>query len=133
MLPRKNYDLFDEIFNDTFFKNESKTMKTDIRENENNYIIDIDLPGYDKENIKIMLEEGYLTVTAETKETNDQTGKYVKKERYYGTSKRSFYIGENIEVEEIKANFKNGILSLQIPKKEPEEELPNKKYIEIED
>ena len=50
MLPRKNYDLFDEIFNDTFFKNESKTMKTDIRENENNYIIDIDLPGIDKEN-----------------------------------------------------------------------------------
>ncbi len=130
---RRDFDLFDDIFKDPFFNNESKIMKTDIRENDNNYIIDIDLPGYEKENIEIEIDNGYLNVSAkESVNNNSNDGKYLKKERYYGECKRSFYIGEDVEVEDIKANFKNGILKLEVPK-EKEKEIKNKKYIQIED
>lgn len=135
LVPRSNFDLFDDIFNDSFFnRNDSKVMKTDIKERENSYIIDIDLPGFDKDNIKIDITDGYLTISAKLSEekNDDKNEKYVRRERYFGECSRSFYVGENIDADSIKATFKKGILSLEIPKVE-EEKLPDKKYIEIEE
>lgn len=112
----------------------SRLMKTDIKEKKNEYIIDIDLPGYDKEEIKLEIQDGYLTVHASVnKEENDEEkGRFVRKERYSGACSRSFYVGEDITEEEIKAKFKNGTLTIVVPKKEDKKELPSKKYIEIE-
>ena len=110
-------------------------MKTDIKEKKDKYLIDIELPGYEKENIKIDVEDGYLTVHAEidsNKEEKDE-GKFVRKERYMGSCSRSFYVGDEVKSEDIKASFKNGMLKLEIPKKEEQKELPEKKYVEIED
>lgn len=136
MIPRRrDFDLFDEMFRDPFFnEGESKLMKTDIKEKKDKYIIDIDLPGYEKEGIKIEIQDGYLTVHASiNKEENDEEkGKYVRKERYAGECSRSFYIGDNIKEEDIKAKFKNGTLTLEIPKKEERKQLPDTKYIPIE-
>ena len=138
MIPRKrsDFDLFDEMFKDPFFitERESKFMKTDIKEKEKEYLIEMDLPGYEKENIKIEIENGYLTVQANRSESKEEKeeGKFVRKERYSGECSRSFYIGEDVKEEEIKASFKNGILKLVVPKKGTEKELPEKKYIEIE-
>ena len=138
MIPRRrnDFDLFEDMFRDPFFtESESKTMKTDIREKGDKYLIDIDLPGYDKENIKISVEDGYLTVQA-TIDSNDEEkekGKFVRRERSMGTCSRSFYVGEDVKSEDIKATFKRGILRLEVPKKEDKKELPEKKYIEIED
>ena len=137
MIPRRNdFDLFGEMFRDPFFtENENKIMKTDIREKKDKYLIDIDLPGYDKENIKIEVEDGYLTVQAtidsNTEEKDEE--KFVRRERYMGTCSRSFYVGEDVKSEEIKATFKKGILRLEVPKKEEKQELSEKKYVEIED
>lgn len=136
MIPKRNdFDLLEDMFFDPFFRtNENKMMKTDIKEHENNYTIDVDLPGYDKENIKVAIEDGYLTVHATMDNSNEDTekGKFVRRERYFGECSRSFYVGENIEVEDIKASFKNGTLTLEIPKKEEKKELPEKKYVQIE-
>ena len=137
MIPRRNhFDLFDEMFRDPFFEgSESKVMKTDIKEKKDKYIIDIDLPGYDKEDIKMEISDGYLTVHASVnKEVDDEKekGKYVRKERYVGECSRSFYVGENVKEEEIKAKFKNGTLTIEVPKKDEKKELPDKKYIPIE-
>ena len=138
MIPRRRneFDLFEDMFRDPFFtESESKTMKTDIREKGDKYLIDIDLPGYDKENIKISVEDGYLTVqaTIDSNEEEKEKGKFVRRERYMGTCSRSFYVGEDVKSEDIKATFKKGILRLEVPKKEDRKELPEKKYIEIED
>ncbi len=137
MIPRRNhFDLFDEMFRDPFFEgSESKVMKTDIKEKKDKYLIDIDLPGYDKEDIKMEISDGYLTVHASVnKEVDDEKekGKYVRKERYVGECSRSFYVGENVKEEEIKAKFKNGTLTIEVPKKDDKKELPEKKYIPIE-
>lgn len=134
MIPKRNFDLFEDMFKDPFFKGENKLMKTDIKENENNYIIDIEMPGYDKDNIKIEVEDGYLNVFASINEDKDNSeGEYLRKERYYGECSRSFYVGDNIEVEDVKANFKNGILKLTVPKKEEKKDIPEKKYVQIDD
>ena len=136
MIPKKNdFDLLEDMFFDPFFRtNENKMMKTDIKEHENSYTIDVDLPGYDKENIKVAIDDGYLTVHATMDNSNEDTekGKFVRRERYFGECSRSFYVGDNIEVEDIKASFKNGTLTLEIPKKEEKKELPEKKYVQIE-
>ena len=137
MIPRRNhFDLFDEMFRDPFFEgSESKVMKTDIKEKKDKYLIDIDLPGYEKENIKMEISDGYLTVHASVnKEVDDEKekGKYVRKERYVGECSRSFYVGENVSEDEIKAKFKNGTLTIEVPKKDDKKELPEKKYIPIE-
>ena len=137
MIPRRNhFDLFDEMFRDQFFDgSESKVMKTDIKEKKDKYLIDIDLPGYEKEDIKMEISDGYLTVHASVnKEVDDEKekGKYVRKERYVGECSRSFYVGENVKEEEIKAKFKNGTLTIEVPKKDDKKELPEKKYIPIE-
>ena len=108
MVPRRNgFDIFDEVFNDPFFtKKESKLMKTDVREKDGNYVLDIDLPGYDKNDIKIELTDGYLTVTAsrtEHKEEKEKHNKYIHQERFFGECSRSYYAGENVKEEDIKA------------------------------
>ena len=131
MIPRRHdFDLFDDMFRDPFFnESESKLMKTDIKEKKDKYLIDIDLPGYDKDNIKIEIQDGYLTIHASINKENDdeEKGKYVRKERYVGECSRSFYVGENIKEEDIKAKFKNGTLTLEIPKKEEKKQLSDKK------
>ena len=136
LVPRNDFDLFDDIFRDPFFtRNENKMMKTDIRENKDNYVIDVDLPGFDKKDIKIDVTDGYLTINAKvSNEANDkEKGKYIRKERYYGECSRSFYVGEGVKSDDIKASFKNGILSLELPKVEESKKAPEKKYIEISD
>ena len=132
MIPRRrDFDLLDDMFGGVFFnEGESKLMKTDIKEKKDEYVIDIDLPGYEKEGIKLNIQDGYLTVNKEEKD--EEKGKFVRKERYSGECSRSFYVGENVTENEIKAKFKNGTLTIEIPKKEEKKELPEKKYIPIE-
>ena len=137
MIPRKRneFDLFRDFFDgdDFFSRRESTIMKTDIKEKKDKYIIEMDLPGYEKENINLMLKEGYLEVSAEVKkeENSEDKEKFVHKERYYGHCSRSFYVGEQIKEEDVNAEFKNGILKICIPKKEERKELPEAKHIEI--
>lgn len=136
LIPRDNFDLFDDIFTDPFFKrNDNKLMRTDIKEHDDNYVISVDLPGYDKENIKVDITDGYLTVSAKTDSENneEEKGKYVRRERYFGECSRSFYVGDDISVEDVDASFKNGTLVMEIPKMDSKKELPEKKYIEIKD
>ena len=137
LMPRRDFDLFgDDFFKDDFFKGEKNNlMKTDIKETDNSYILDIDLPGYKKEDIKVDITDGYLTINAKTSnEVNEEEkGKFVRRERFTGECTRSFYVGEDIKEEEIKASFKNGILNLEVPKINPEEKKSDKKYIEIDD
>lgn len=137
MIPkREDLDFFGDLFHDPFFRGkENMVMKTDIKEKKDMYVIDIDLPGFEKENIKMSIEEGYLTVSATTTEEKEETEEenIVCKERYSGSCSRSFYVGEDIKSEDITASFKNGILKVQIPKKEENKEIPEKKYIEIGD
>ena len=136
MIPRRHdFDLWDEMFRDPFFtEGESKLMKTDIKEKKDKYLIDIDLPGYDKEGIKIEIQDGYLTVHAKVNKEDDdkEKGKFVRKERYVGECSRSFYVGDAVKEEDIKAKFKNGTLTIEVPKKEEHKELEEKKYIPIE-
>ena len=135
MIPRRNgngVDIFDEVFNDPFFsEKENKIMKTDVKEKDGSYILEIDIPGYDKEDIQIELQDGYVTVTAtKNEEKEDKHAKYLKRERFSGMCSRSYYAGENITEEDIKANFKNGILTITFPK-ETEKKIEQKKYIPI--
>lgn len=110
-------------------------MQTDVAESETGYDVSMNLPGFDKKDVKAELKDGYLTITASTSQNNDekdQAGKFIRKERYSGTCSRSFYVGEDITQEDIKARFENGVLKLSIPKKDaaPKVETPN--YITIE-
>ena len=137
MIPRRKneFDLFDEMFNDPFFtRGESKLMKTDIKEKGDKYQIEVDLPGYEKENIKIEIEDGYLNIHATMNKDveNDKDSKYVHKERYVGECSRSFYVGEDVKEEDIKASFKNGTLKIELPKQDKKQIQDTKKYIEIE-
>jgi HSP20 family molecular chaperone IbpA len=141
MIPRKRneFDLFDDTFHDPFHdpffdRKESRIMKTDIKEKGNNYVIEVDLPGYEKENIEIEMENGYLKVTAKTSKNiddSDENEKYIHQERFYGECSRSFYVGDSIKEEDIKASFKNGILKLIFPKEE-QKKLEEKKKIQID-
>ena len=136
MFPKlTKFDVLDDVFNDSFFtKRESNIMKTDIIEKENNYVLKVDLPGYKKEDIKLELNDDYLTISASTsKESDDLNEKenYIHKERFYGKCSRSFYVG-NITDEDISASFKDGILSVTFPKENVKNE-ETKKYIEISD
>ncbi|MEE1243214.1 Hsp20/alpha crystallin family protein [Frisingicoccus sp.] len=113
----------------------TNVMKTDIKDTEGGYELDIELPGYKKEDVSAELKEGYLTVSASTKSDHDQKdehGKYIRRERYYGNCSRSFYVGDAITQEDIKARFENGILKLYVPKKEEKPVVENKKFITIE-
>ena len=137
LMPRRDFDVFDDLFKDDFFKGKEKSnlMRTDIRETDNSFILDIDLPGYKKEDIKIDVTDGYLTINAKTSTENneEEKGNVVRRERFMGEVSRSFYVGDDVETENIKAAFKNGTLCLEIPKVDSESSKPEKKYIEISD
>ncbi len=127
LLANRHYNLFDDMFNDPFFSRpfenaSSQIMKTDIHEKDGNYLIEMELPGYAKEDIKADLKDGYLTISAvknETKEEKDAKGNCIRKERYTGSCNRSFYVGEQVTQDDIKAAFTDGILRLQVPKDMP--------------
>ena len=114
-------------------RNASHEMKTDVKEHEDHYEVDIDLPGFKKDEIQLSLENGYLTVTAAkgVEKDEENKGKLIRQERWAGTLQRSFYVGEVLEETDIGARFENGVLSLNIPKKD-EKKLPEKKTIMIE-
>jgi HSP20 family molecular chaperone IbpA len=136
-------NVFDDFFEDPFKdfgrravgRPVNDLMKTDIKENEDGYEVSIAMPGVKKEDIQAELKEGYLTVTATTKQDKDEKddkGRYIRRERFYGTAKRSFYVGEDVKQEDIKAKYTDGVLILDVPKVQPkveEEEAP--KYIDI--
>ncbi len=134
--------LFDEFFDD-FEKPVSRRhpvnalpqiMKTDVKELDNGYVLDIELPGLKKEDLQLELKEAYLTVSATSRtETKDEDkGHYLRRERYVGTSSRSFYVGEEVTQEDIKAKFEDGVLNIFVPKKEEQPKVPESKYIAIE-
>lgn len=127
-------DAFDDVFNTPFFRGSTEaSMKTDITEKDGNYLLDIELPGCAKEDIKMELDDGYLTVMASrntNKEEKDEKGNIVRQERYSGTFQRSFYVGTDVTENDIKASYDNGELKVIVPKKEAK--LPEKKYISIE-
>lgn len=142
LVPRRNIEnlfndsFFDELFENEFFKpvNYQKMMKTDIQEQGDNYIIDMDLPGFKKEDIKISLENGYLIVNASKNESNEENNaekNYIHRERYTGQCSRSFYVGDTVKEEDIKAAYNNGILQLIVPKLNITQNEP-KKYISID-
>ena len=147
LTPRIYTDnLFDDWFDDFPFrslenvdrklygKHAAKEMLTDVKEQEDHYEVEIDLPGFKKEDIKVELNEGYLTITANKglkEEEKNKTGKIVRQERYSGTMSRSFYVGEQMTAEDITAKYEDGVLSLNVPKKE-EKKLPETHTIMIE-
>lgn len=124
---------FEETERKLYGKHAGNLMKTDIREKDGNYEVCIDIPGFNKEDLELHLENGYVVVKAEKKLDNDKKdkdGKILRKERYSGSMERSFYVGEQITEEDIKAKYENGVLTLDIPKKEAE--VPERKTIAIE-
>ena len=129
---RKNNNLFDNWFDDMFTVGKREYMRSDVKELDNEYEFKIDMPGYKKENIKISLNEGYLTVEADNAgevKKEDKKETFLHKERFYGHVCRTFYVGEDINEEGITAKFVDGVLELVVPKKEHVE--PEKKYITI--
>ena len=114
----------------------ARLMKTDIKEQDNGYELVIDLPGFKKDEVSASLENGYLTISAakglDEKNEDKKSGRYIRKERYSGACSRSFYVGDGITEEDIKGEFKHGILKLFVPKKEAKPEVEQKKYIAIE-
>lgn len=110
-------------------------MHTDVKERENSYEIAMNLPGMKKENVQAELKDGYLTVSASTDTSNeekDEDGKYIRRERYTGSCSRSFFVGEQITQEDIKARFEDGVLKIEVPKVEVKPAVENKRYIAIE-
>ena len=115
-------------------KNAARVMKTDLKEHEDGYELSVDLPGFKKDQIQLQLSNGYLTVSAAKgveEEGKDQKGRLVHQERFSGSMSRSYYVGENLEEEDIKARFENGVLTLDFPKAE-QKKLPEKKTSMIE-
>lgn len=130
-LPRKN--VFDDFFDDSFYGN-GNLMKTDIREKNGIYSLDVELPGYKKEDIKISLYNGNLTINAEhneTKEEKDAKGNILRQERYAGSQSRTFYVGDGVRESDIHASYNNGVLTVTVPSAEKKEE-EEKKYISIQ-
>ena len=140
-------DLMDRWFNDMdhefarmekplYGRNAKNLMKTDVRERDDGYEVDIELPGFHKDEVQLSLENGYLNIVAakglDKDEKDKKTGKLIRQERYAGNLSRSFYVGEDITEDDITAKLEHGVLSLQIPKKEAKPQLPEKKYIAIE-
>lgn len=122
------FNLFDEFFPD--FAYNIKAMRTDIKENENEYLLDVELPGFNKDEVKISLDDGYLTIAASKNENKEEKNdKYIRKEIHSSKQERSFYFG-NIDENKISAKFENGILKISVPKEELPQ-LETKKYIEI--
>ena len=125
---------FPDIDRKLYGKHAANVMKTDVHEHDGGYEVDIDLPGFKKDEINLSLEDGYLTVNASKgldKDEKDKKGKLIRQERYAGSMTRSFYVGEAITEEEVKAKFENGVLQLSLPKKEAAK-VPEKRLIAID-
>ena len=150
MMPRIfGENLFDDFMNDFAFpdftdnaniekalygKHAKNLMKTDVKDTENGYEVDIDLPGFKKEELHLELNNGYLTISANKgldKDEKDKKDRYIRRERYAGSMSRSFYVGDSIREEDIHAKYENGILTLDVPKVE-KRNVPEKRYIAIE-
>lgn len=128
------FDVFNDVFDDEWFHgSKDYTMRTNIVEEGENYLLDMELPGYSKEAIQLELNNGYLTISASNhfdQEEKNQAGNLIRQERYYGNCKRSFYVGDNIKEEDIKAKYENGELKIMIPKQV--HQVSEKKTIMIE-
>lgn len=127
------FDSFDSLFQNPFFKHQEGFMKTDIREKDGNYLFDIELPGCNKEDIDIDLENGYLKISAtrnSSQEEKDSKGNIIHCERYDGAYSRMFYVGDNISADDIKASYNNGELKITLPNKNLQIENKKKIYIE---
>ena len=125
---------FPEVDKALYGKHAGNVMKTDVKETETGYEVDIDLPGFKKDEINAKLDNGYLTISAAKgldKDEQDKNGKYIRRERYAGSMSRSFYVGEGVTEEDIMAKYEDGILRLVVPKKDAKA-VENKKYIAIE-
>ena len=144
-----NDNLFDDFFDFPFYDDKAdrkiqrklyghhagNLMKTDIKEKKDGYELEIDLPGFKKDEITAELKDGYLTVSAAKgldKDEEDKKGHYIRQERYSGAMSRTFYVGEDVKQEDIKAKFENGTLKMFVPKIEPKPQVEEKKYIPIE-
>ena len=141
-----NDNVFDDFFDFPFYDDRAEKklyghhaanlMKTDIQEHDDGYTLEMDLPGFKKEEIQIELNNGYMTISAakglDEDEKDKKSGKYIRRERYTGSCQRSFYVGEDVTEEDIKAEFKHGILKLFVPKKEAKPAVEQKKYVSIE-
>ena len=141
-----NDNVFDDFFDFPFYDDRAEKklyghhaanlMKTDVQEHDDGYTLEMDLPGFKKEEIQIELNNGYMTISAAKgldEDTKDKkSGKYIRRERYTGSCQRSFYVGEDVTEEDIKAEFKHGILKLFVPKKEAKPAVEQKKYVSIE-
>ena len=131
-------NLFDSFFNDLARVEKTevpKIMKTDIKENDMGFELDIELPGCSKEDVSAELKDGYLTIAGKTSTSTDEkddSGRFIRRERYQGSCSRSFFVGEELEQEDIKAKFENGILKVFVPKKEPKPAVETRKMIQIE-
>ena len=137
-------NLFDDFFNDfacparslmRYDAPSSSVMRTDVKETAAGYELDIDLPGYKKEDVRAELKEGYLTISASKNKDSgekDENGKYIRRERYFGSCSRSFYVGSAVTQEEITARFEDGILKVTVPKKPAKPEVEESRYIAIE-
>lgn len=137
-------NLFDDFFEDfarpakrmvKYSAPTSAVMRTDVKESDAGYELHIELPGYKKEDVTAELKDGNLTIAASSKrecEEKKEDGKFIRKERYYGNCKRSFYVGEDVTEEDIKAKFEDGVLKLFVPKKEAKPAVEQKKFITIE-
>ena len=143
-------NLFDDFFDDAFLapvfhtrnplygKNAAHIMKTDIREKDGSYELDVDLPGFKKDEVQLNLENGYLTISAEKSLNRDEKGegkekdegRYLRRERYAGRCSRSFYVGDALQPSDISASFEDGILRISMPKAAPKQ-LPAKTTVEI--
>ena len=137
----RDFPFFDEnagnkIEKKLYGRHAKNMMKTDIKELEGGYELEIDLPGFTKDEITAELKDGYLTISAakglDKDEQEKETGKYIRRERYAGACQRSFYVGEDVTEQDIKAELKHGMLKLFVPKKEAKPAVETKKYVTIE-
>lgn len=143
LLRKRNYNLFDDffgdMFEDSFFNNTAQSMlpqlmKTDVVEKDGQYLLDIELPGYEKKDVQAELKDGYLTIMAnreQTIENKDEKSNFVRRERYSGSMKRSFYVGEDVKEDDVQAGFKDGILKVSVKKPEVKKIEDQKKLIPI--
>ncbi len=150
MVPmRRNRNLLSELMTDPFDaffdaaaapmqamqKMSPTLMRTDIKETDSGFELVIDLPGFKKDDVQAELKDGQLTITAQTQsesEDKDEEGTYVRKERFSGKCSRTFFVGEDIEEDDIKAKFEDGVLKIAVPKKQEQPKLEEKKTISIE-
>ena len=133
-----DFDDFDKEFNrmmrPLYGKHAQNMMKTDVRETDNSYELDIDLPGFKKDEIKVELDNGYLSISAAKgldKDEEKKDGTYIRRERYAGAMNRTFYVGDNLTQQDIQAKFEDGILKISVPKKDVQQ-IEQNKYIAIE-